>query len=445
MRKKCAKVFEVSPRYNRKEHPDAKKIMAKIKLYLDARNVGNAGASSKEFPLKVAITHKSRTAYINLNISLTLAQWDAEAMKVVGHPRKRVLTQEIQAEYLKYRSALLELNRGGELDGMCANEIREALLGNDKPKEKKSNQENGFLRTYERFVAHKTGGTKQLYEGTLRRVTEYVGKKIAKLRFEQIDCEWLQSFNDFLAKTSPSANARAIHFRNIRAVFNYAIDNKITNEYPFRRFKIKGEPTRKRNFDVETLRTIFNTECLDPWMEKYRDLFKLSFMLIGINFVDLCGLQEVKNGRVEYIRAKTKKPYSIKVEPEADMLIRKYRGDKALLNYLDNYKGYRLFYNNTCEGLRAIRDRINECGEADFDTLTTYWARHSWATIAASLDIPRDTIAAALGHGGNTVTDIYIEFDKRKIDEANRRVLNYVLYDWEGGWRPEEAPRKRYV
>ena len=56
-------------------------------------------------------------------------------------------------------------------------------------------------------------------------------------------------------------------------------------------------------------------------------------------------------------------------------------------------------------------------------------SRHSWATIAAYLDIPKDTIAAALGHGGHTVTDIYIEFDMRKVDEANRKVLDYVLYD----------------
>lgn len=66
--------------------------------------------------------------------------------------------------------------------------------------------------------------------------------------------------------------------------------------------------------------------------------------------------------------------------------------------------------------------------EGAFPGLSTYWARHSWATIAASLDIPKETIAAALGHGGNTVTDIYIDFDQRKVDEANRRVLDWVLY-----------------
>ena len=59
--------------------------------------------------------------------------------------------------------------------------------------------------------------------------------------------------------------------------------------------------------------------------------------------------------------------------------------------------------------------------------ISSYWARHTWATIASSIDIPKDTISAALGHGGNTVTDVYIRFDRRKVDEANRKVINYVL------------------
>ena len=62
-----------------------------------------------------------------------------------------------------------------------------------------------------------------------------------------------------------------------------------------------------------------------------------------------------------------------------------------------------------------------------FPDLSQYWCRHTWATIAAELDIPKETIAAGLGHGGNTVTDIYIRFDLRKVDEANRRVIDYVL------------------
>jgi integrase len=63
-----------------------------------------------------------------------------------------------------------------------------------------------------------------------------------------------------------------------------------------------------------------------------------------------------------------------------------------------------------------------------FPKISTYWARHTWATIAASLDIPKETIAQALGHSSNTVTDIYIEFDQRKVDVANRKVLDWVIY-----------------
>ena len=61
--------------------------------------------------------------------------------------------------------------------------------------------------------------------------------------------------------------------------------------------------------------------------------------------------------------------------------------------------------------------------------LTTYWARHTWATVAYSIDIPKDIISQALGHSsGSAVTEIYIERDLRRVDEANRRVLDWVLY-----------------
>jgi integrase len=78
-----------------------------------------------------------------------------------------------------------------------------------------------------------------------------------------------------------------------------------------------------------------------------------------------------------------------------------------------------------------------------FPKLSTYWARHTWATIAASLDIPKETIAHALGHGSTTVTDIYIDFDMKKVDDANRKVLNYVLYGNVEGQKKETRGRKK--
>ncbi len=65
--------------------------------------------------------------------------------------------------------------------------------------------------------------------------------------------------------------------------------------------------------------------------------------------------------------------------------------------------------------------------DAPFAGLTTYWARHTWATIAAGLDIPKEVIARCLTHSwGQTVTDTYIDFDWRKVDEAVKKVVELV-------------------
>ena len=401
--------------------------MAKIKFYLDTRS----SKGEKPSPLKLAVTHNRSTAYVPLNVHLTPEQWDSKKNRVRTHDNITAINSLLTMRKSEYDAALLRLSCNENITHLTAVQLRDKLVCMLNPEIAQARaNENTFEQCFLRFANHKTKRTQEIYMATYKRLGNFLGKKFKSLTFEDINKEWLQNFDDFLAMTAPSANARNIHLRNIRAVFNDAIDNEITTNYPFRRFKIKPEPTRKRNLSVEAIRKIFNAERLEPWQVKYRDFFKLSFMLIGINVIDLCNLQTYENGRVEYIRAKTHKPYSIKVETEANEIIQKYSGEKHLLNYLDTYKNYRSFYMNMCNGLKAIKQRLNDIDDGvTIKELTSYWARHSWATIAAYLDIPKDTIAAALGHGGNTVTDIYIEFDMRKVDEANRKVLDYVLYD----------------
>ncbi len=399
--------------------------MATIKAFLDTRK--NGGDTSKTAQVKIAIAHRRSTAYIVLNISLLPTQWDADKREVTNHPERKVLNTVIRKKVAETEAALLRLSDTADINGFTATELRARLCEIVMPKAEKQapKPENptDVESVYRRCMDTKQGHTKTLYNSTLRRLQAFcTGTPLNKLHFEDINKEWLMKFDNFLARTAPSANARGIHLRNLRTVCNFAIDNDITTNYPFRRFKIKQEKTRKRNFDVETLRRIFNHTCAEEWQQKYLDFFKLTFMLLGINCVDLCGLEKVSNGYVRYKRAKTHKEYSVKVESEAQELIDRYRGKGQLLNYLDTNKSYRSFYMSLCKGLRSIKEQLG------LEELTSYWARHSWATIAASLDIPKDTIAAALGHGNNTVTDIYIEFDMRKVDEANRKVLDWVLY-----------------
>lgn len=155
------------------------------------------------------------------------------------------------------------------------------------------------------------------------------------LSFERITKDWLSRFEAWLGTEQggcPSVNARSIHLRNVRAVFNDAIDNGITSWYPFRSFKVKSEATKKRAVSVEALRSLFSFPGL-TWQQQYVDAFKLSFCLVGINLVDLLALKDgqLVDGRLSYRRSKTGRLYDIKVEPEAAALIEKYHGSSGRL------------------------------------------------------------------------------------------------------------------
>lgn len=392
--------------------------MVTTRFYLDCRDC----TSGTPAPLKLVITKKGVRALISLNISLLPSQWDARRQIVIGHPRKQQFNALIVERKLMVDGILFRMESSGKLSGLRTCEIKQHVLSELYPDETEPTVPRlTFVTHFQNFVARHSSGTQRIYNATLTRLRAYLPKKVDNLTFEDIDVAWLRGFDAFLSKTSPARNARNIHFRNIRAVFNDAITENLITCYPFRKFKITPEPTRKRALTVEQLREIFSTKVANH-EQRYLDCFKLIFMLIGINIVDLCSLRSVADNRIEYTRAKTHRLYSIKVEPEAAIIIEKYAGVKWLLNYCDTCLSYRSFYNHLCNSLREVGNRIGVPG------LSSYWARHSWATIAAQLDIPKETIAAALGHGGNTVTDIYIDFDQRKVDEANRRVLDWVFY-----------------
>lgn len=404
--------------------------MASTRFYLDERKKSSNGCV-----LKVAIAHKCKSALISLDAKLMPCQWDSKKAKVVNHSDQHLLNIYITGIKQKIDTIIYTLMNDGRLNTMSAKDLKAYIDRELHPEiAEKERNENLFGARYVKFAESKKASTKRIYMVTYRRMQEYAGDGFDGLAFEDITKEWLTSFDNFLTPQSPSRNARNIHLRNIRAVFNEAIDDEITTFYPFRRFPIRNVATRKRNLKVEDFRTFINFPC-EKHAQKYLDMFKLMFMLMGINAIDLCHLKEIDNeGRINFYRAKTNRLYSMKVEPEALEIINKYRGEDWLLDILDRYKDYKDFTKRMNRALKLIGPvkRVGRGGKKEYKPLfpevSTYWARHSWATIAASLDIPRDTIAHALGHGNNTITDIYIDFDQSKVDKANRRVLDWVLY-----------------
>lgn len=272
--------------------------------------------------------------------------------------------------------------------------------------------------------------TQRMYELTARKVRDFD----AKATFETVNADWLRRFEKkCLEKTS--INATAIQLRNIRAVFNWAIDEEITDKYPFRRFKVRQERVPIRNISVETL-VALRDYPVEPGLEMYRDLFMLTFYLCGINAVDLLECKGLTNGRMVYHRRKTGRLYDLPVYPEAQAIIDKWKGKDWLLCPLDTYKNYNDFLWHWNAGLRKIGEkevpppRNGKVAKTIYKPLvpdiTTYTARYTFATIAADLDIPRETVALCLGHAWTDVTSRYVVYDRKKIDEAVRKVIDYV-------------------
>ena len=301
---------------------------------------------------------------------------------------------------------------------------------------KEMEAEKNLLYYFGEYVKTKSKkGTVEIYERTMRRIEAYDDK----CTYDTIDRSWLERFQAHELAKGRMQNGIAIDLRNIRTIFNWGIDNEFTTKYPFRKFKIASERQQYLYLGAKEMKE-YRDYPLEPFMEKYRDLFMLGFYLIGINISDLLELPSgcIKNGRIQYRRNKTARLYDIKVEPEAMEIINKYRGTKHLLSILDDgtkEESFRRTINDYLKRVGKVEYRKNKRGALIKKEITPlhpdivwYTARRSWATIAASLDIPKEVIGKALGHSewDNTTTDLYIQFDHKKIDDANRKVIDHL-------------------
>lgn len=412
--------------------------MITTRLYLDVRHAKPDNPQS----LKLCIMKKGQSAYIRLGVSVLPSQWDMKRQKVIDHPRKNFLNTYLESRKADIDKLILSLTADGKLAGLTSIQIKNTIQGMLDPE---MDINSLFAISFKEYGDSRVANrTRELYADTLKKMQDF-DSKLSTLSFDMINKDWLRRFSDYLIRQGLQKNTRNIHFRNIRAVFNDAIDREVTSNYPLRKFDIRPEKTIKRSLSVESLRELFSYP-VEEWQRRYLDYFKLTFYLIGINTVDLlaCKPSDLTDGRLHYKRAKTGRLYNIKVEKEAEELIERYRGDELLVNFGEGITHYHNFTGKCDKGLKSIgkkeqvenpkwkegsrKHRYITKYTSAFPDLSIYWARHSWATIAASLDIPKETIAAALGHGGNTVTDIYIDFDQKKVDEANRRVIDWVLY-----------------
>lgn len=407
--------------------------MAKLSYYLDTRSGGGT------FPLKLRIAHKGAKTYILTGIELEPEQWNGE--EIVNHPRAKTLNDIIVSKITLAESTIMKYGLTNSVDKLTVHEVKTLIdTCGETPTEKNGNL---FYEYYsQRKEAAKKASTYLSYDSAINRMKTY-DPLISMRTFEDIDEAYLRKMDEAWAKDGLTTNSRAVYMRNIRAVFNDAIDDELTTNYPFRKFSIKKAPTKKRNLSVQELRMLRDYPIVNEFQEKYRDMFMLCFYLRGINMVDLLGLtkKNIRAGRINYVRAKTGKFYSVKIEPEAMALINRYKGVDYLIDVCDGAKDekefeakYKGFLQRMDRGLKKIGSytRKGLGGKKHISPIlpdvSQYWCRHTTATLMAELGYSNEIIACSLGHEfGIKTTNIYIEYKESEVDKANRALIDYTF------------------
>lgn len=301
-------------------------------------------------------------------------------------------------------------------------------------------------------------GTARVYETAINSLKKFAGRE--KISIHEITVKFLNDWvvwigkQPAITKKERGTRAQSLYVAQLRAIHNRA-KKEFNDEdagiirIPYSPFKKVELPTptmpRKRAIPVDLLRKLSKL----PYMEIVhypgnnlfnlaKDVFLLSFYLVGMNAVDLynCKSDCYKNGRITYQRTKTKTrrmdkaEISIKVEPEALPLIEKYKDPTG-----ERIFNFHLMYASTSFS-RALNDGLKLIGKViEVEGLEFYAARHTWATIAINdVGIDKYTVHTALNHVDEKmkITDTYIKKSWRPIDEANRKVIDFAklaVYD----------------
>lgn len=416
----------------------------KLKWYLDTRKLDKDGKGR----LYMAVYNLGSTGMIPTGVALMRGEFANG--RVVKVPLADKLTKMLKEKMVRVQLAIEELALNVDVDSMKGVDLKRAALKYLTNNLKQTNgkgwgQTGTFEKFANRFVARiKNERTKGVYEFTVKKVGKFCD--IESLTFEDIDVGWLKDFEAWMEETC-GVNARGIHLRNVRALFNAAIDEGVVGAevYPFRRFKIKKEETMKRSLTVQDLRRLRDYPC-EKWQRVYVDMFMLSFYLCGINMVDLVALPKIKRGSlIEFRRSKTGVPCRMKVPDVAWEIIDRYGGRDRLVSFGEDCCSVEAWHNR----LHRMNMALQKIGPSSytyvkakgrgrnmkrkkvyvslFPELTSYWARHTWATLAAEMDVPDAVIDAALGHRSPyPMADIYIRRNYKKVDEAVDKVIAYL-------------------
>lgn len=383
---------------------------------------------NNESPLMVRVCKDRKRKYISLGLSINPAHWDFNKNAPKPQcPNKEYLDTLIAKTIQEYSAQIIEM-KAMDRD-FTANTLAEKVSNPTKLK----TVGDVFLEQMQALRDAQRLTYMLSIQQTYNSLLEF--NKHLNIYFVDIDVPWLKRYETWLRKHGLSGNTIKGRFVDIRTMYNAAIaENLIKVEhYPFRQFKIAKlqQETAKRAISKEDISRIIEYQTNNKLVQFAIDIFTFSYIMAGINFVDISTLtrDNIMNNRLVYVRHKTKKLIKLPLHPKALELIGKYQNDNnphlfpILMAY---HKTEQQKCNRVHKVIVNVNNRLKKIGE-ELElpiTLTTYVARHSYATVLKRSGVSTSIISESLGHSSEKITQVYLDsFDNEQVDEAMKNLL----------------------
>ena len=383
---------------------------------------------NNESPLMLRICKDGKRKYESIGISILPSLWDFKQNKPTRKcPNKEYIERLIAEKVKVYTDKVIEFK--SQEKEFTATSLMEKV---NKPVKRKTVQEvfNQYIQELESANRLRYA---DMYKCTMHSLIKF--NKHLDIPFSDMDTIWLKRYEVWLQSQGLAINTLGTRFRHLRVIYNFAIEEKIVKSeyYPFNSFKVSklSQTTAKRSIQKDEILSVLNYQGQTPLECLAIDLFTFSYLAAGINFGDIARLTKdnIFENRLIYIRKKTQKQIKGSLQEQAIKLIQKYSmpDNPYLFPILSNFhKTEQQKVNRIHKIIAKVNKSLKEIGERlniPID-LTTYVARHSFATVLKRSGVNTSLICEALGHSSERVTQIYLDsFGNDQMEDAMKNLL----------------------
>jgi integrase len=380
------------------------------------------------FPIKIQVVYNRVQRYYSTGMELSIEDWNI--LPNTKNTKLIAIRSDIKNSYDKVQSAVHKLVEDANFSfdalnsllGKCVTDTLNAALANKINELFENNQIGSHI----------------YYKDVLTSVEKFAGKNI---QITTITVDWLKRYEKYMLNLGRSYTTIGMYSRAIRCIINQARKAGIIkeNQYPFGsgRYEIPTGEGRKLALTLHQIKAIVSYTNGSETTEKYRDMWFFSYLCNGINFADMLTLKysNIRNGEICFLRAKTSRTSKVKKEicaivtPEIQTIINRW-GTKPQLpnNYIFPYltgKETPMEEKTVIRNVtRLCNKRLKQIGKAvGIDGVSTYTARHSYATVLKRSGANISYISESLGHNDLKTTENYLASFEREEREKNARLL----------------------